>query len=212
MRTDDLIAALTADAHRVRRPMDVVLEWLTFAACVVAAAVFAATIGPRADIGEAATTGRFLFKFVVTIVFAGSALWLLLRLTRPGATEKRDFVLLAVAPALLLLAVAAEFVSVPSAQWSMAATGKNSFNCLTWIPIIGIGPLALLLPALRHGAPTRPALAGAVTGLLAGGIAATFYAANCTDDSPFFVITWYPLAIAMLAAAGAAAGKLIARW
>ncbi|GLQ53134.1 NrsF family protein [Devosia nitrariae] len=212
MKTDDLIIALTADAGRVRRPMDVVLEWLTVAACVAAALVFAATIGPRADIGEAATTGRFLFKFVVTIALAGSAFWLLLRLNRPGAAGRRDLVLLAAAPALLLLAVAAEFFSVPQAQWAMTAMGKNSFNCLTWIPLIGIGPLALLLPTLRHGAPTRPALSGAVTGLLAGGIAATFYAANCTDDSPFFVVTWYPLAIAMLAAVGAAAGKLIARW
>jgi serine/threonine protein kinase len=90
-------------------------------------------------------------------------------------------------------------VSVAQNQVPMTATGKNSFNCLSWIPIIGIGPLALLLPVLRHGAPTRPAFAGAVTGLLAGGIAATFYAANCTDDSPLFVVTWYPLAIAMLA-------------
>lgn len=69
-----------------------------------------------------------------------------------------------------------------------------------------------VLLALRHGAPTSPALAGAVAGLAAGGLAATFYAAHCTDDSPLFVATWYPLAIAMLAAAGAVAGRLAVRW
>jgi len=33
-----------------------------------------------------------------------------------------------------------------------------------------------------------------VAGLGASGIAATFYAANCADDSGLFVATWYPLA------------------
>ena len=46
-----------------------------------------------------------------------------------------------------------------------------------------------------------PSLAGAVAGLAAGGVAATLYAAHCTDDSPLFVATWYTLAIAALAAA-----------
>jgi hypothetical protein len=78
--------------------------------------------------------------------------------------------------------------------------------------LIGLGPLAVFLAALRHGAPTRPRLAGAVAGLLAGGIAATFYAAHCTDDSPLFVATWYSIAIAGLVALGAICGRRVARW
>ncbi|WP_245520604.1 NrsF family protein, partial [Mesorhizobium sp. M1C.F.Ca.ET.144.01.1.1] len=35
-----------------------------------------------------------------------------------------------------------------------------------FIPLIGIGPLAIFLGMLRYGAPTRPVLAGAVAGLL----------------------------------------------
>ena len=56
------------------------------------------------------------------------------------------------------------------------------------------------------------AFAGFCAGLLAGGIAATFYAANCTDDSPLFVATWYPLAIGLLALLGAVLGGRFARW
>jgi hypothetical protein len=37
--------------------------------------------------------------------------------------------------------------------------------------------------------------------LAASGIAATFYAANCTDDSALFVITWYPIAILIVTTA-----------
>lgn len=56
------------------------------------------------------------------------------------------------------------------------------------------------------------AAAGAAAGLLAGGIAATFFALQCTSDSPLFVAVWYTLAIAGLAAIGAVSAKAMARW
>jgi hypothetical protein len=43
-------------------------------------------------------------------------------------------------------------------------------------------------------------------------IAATFYASNCTDDSPLFVATWYPLAIGIVVLAGYVAGSRCLRW
>ena len=49
-------------------------------------------------------------------------------------------------------------------------------------------------------------LAGAVAGLLAGSIAASFYTAHWLNDS-LFVATRYTLAVAILAAAGAMAGR-----
>jgi hypothetical protein len=212
MRTNDLIAALAADTRT--RPAPIAGAWLvaTAGAILIAAAVFLITIGPRADIATAATTARFLFKFVVTLALAGGAFFVLQRLARPGASTRTQWLALCAAPLLLGLAVGVELAVQPAAQWSMLTTGKNSLNCLTYIPLIGIGPLAAFILALRRGAPTRPALAGALAGIVAGGIAATFYAANCTDDSPLFVATWYPLAIAVLALLGAAAARVFARW
>ena len=61
----------------------------------------------------------------------------------------------------------------------------------------------MFLAVLRYGATTRPGFAGAMAGLLAGGLAATFYAAHCPDDSPLFVATWYTIAIAAMALASA---------
>ena len=78
--------------------------------------------------------------------------------------------------------------------------------------LVSLGPLAVLLFALKKGAPTQPSLAGAIAGLVAGGMAATFYAAHCTDDSPLFVATWYPLAVALLTIVGALAGRMFVRW
>ena len=57
-----------------------------------------------------------------------------------------------------------------------------------------------------------PAVVGAVAGLLSAGLAATLYAAHCTDDSPLFVATWYTIATALVAAIGALAGSKLLRF
>ncbi len=210
MDTSRLIRTLAADN---RTPMPMRRAWLAAVALaiVVAAAVFFITIGPRADFAEAAETVRFLFKFVLTLVLAASALLAVSTLAQPGADTRWGW-LLAVAPFLAALAVALELSVVSSDEVAGLWLGKNWLVCLTWIPLIGVGPLAAFLAVLRHGAPTRPGIAGAVAGLAAGGLAATFYAAHCTDDSPLFVSTWYTIAITALAVAGAAGGRLFARW
>ena len=51
-----------------------------------------------------------------------------------------------------------------------------------------------------------------MAGLAAGGLAAAFYASNCTDDSPLFVALWYTLAIGIVTGAGYLAGKRWLTW
>jgi hypothetical protein len=211
VRTDELIGALAADAPH-RQPSLSAAWWAAAAvAAALAAGVFFALLGPRPDIAAAAETPRFLWKFVITLALAGSAFALAGELSRPGA-RPLALAWLVAAPVLLAASVAIELALVPPGDWAARTIGTNNINCLTFIPLIGLAPLAIFLVALRYGAPTRPRLAGAVAGLLAGGVAATFYAAHCTDDSPLFVAVWYPLAIAALAALGALAGGRVARW
>ncbi|AWM29310.1 EXTRACYTOPLASMIC FUNCTION ALTERNATIVE SIGMA FACTOR (plasmid) [Sinorhizobium fredii CCBAU 25509] len=193
-------------------PLPLVWTGATVGAMVIATTVFFAMLGPRADIASASQTLRFLFKFVVTIALAASAFGLLQILARPEAEPRRLLSCLAIAPALLAGGVGAELVVLSPDSWSARLVGTNSLICLTFIPLIGIGPLALLLLALRHGAPSRPTLAGAIAGLAAGGMAATYYAAHCTDDSPLFVATWYTIAVMLLALLGALAAPRVARW
>lgn len=212
MDTDELIKSLAADTGRPVAPLSSVW-WLAAAASVaVAAAVFAVALGPRPDIAAAIETPRFLFKFVVTVALALSAFGAACALSRPGENWRAVMPYLAAAPVLIIVAVIAELIALPPDTWSAKLIGDNSLVCLTSIPLVGIGPLAIFLLVMRHGAPTRPALAGAVAGLLAGGIAATFYAAKCTDDSPLFVATWYSIAIIGLAVLGAIFSNRFARW
>jgi hypothetical protein len=212
MDTNELIKVLAADAGHRTAPLSSVWWGAGGLAVALAAAMFFATLGPRPDISAAAETPRFLLKFLITIVLAASAFGLLRALSRPGEAWRRSLPYLAAGPALLALAVVVELFLLSPDLWQARAIGVNSANCLTFVTVIGVGPLAIFLLALRHGAPTRPGLAGAVAGLLAGSIAATFYAAHCTDDSPLFVVIWYSIAILGLAAVGAIVARNLARW
>ncbi|TWT10790.1 NrsF family protein [Reyranella sp. CPCC 100927] len=211
MKTHDLIELLAQDAPP-RKDFGAVFATAVALAVIAAGAVFFAGIGFRPDIAQAAETVRFLFKFVVTVSLAVSATVAVLRLSRPGVAMGGWSVALAAVPVLLGGAVVAELFAVPRDGWMTQLVGQNMRFCLTLIPLMAIGPLACLIVALRRGAPARPGLAGALAGLAAGGIAATFYASNCTDDSPLFVAAWYPLAILAVTAVGFISGRLFLRW
>ena len=80
------------------------------------------------------------------------------------------------------------------------------------IPMMAAPLLVALVLAMRAGAPRYPGLTGALAGAAAAGIAALLYASHCTDDSPLFVATWYPLATLVCAGAGALAGRWFLAW
>jgi hypothetical protein len=212
VKTRDFIKALEADSARPRLASGIIWPLAGGAAVLIAAVVFFATIGPRSDIGDAMETLRVQFKFVYTLALAASALPIVLASTRPDSSLWHLAPWLLVAPLLLAGAVAAELIAVPSQGWAVRLVGKNWFYCMMLIPLIGIGPLAIFLATLRHGAPTRPIFSGAVAGLLASGLAAAFYAAHCTDDSPLFVAVWYTIGFAVLTGLGALGGRLFLRW
>jgi hypothetical protein len=119
---------------------------------------------------------------------------------------------LVAAPVLMILAVGVELYMVPPDHWMAKLIGHNMRFCTTMIPVFSLGPLALLLWAFRRGAPENPARAGAIAGLIAGGLGGAFYAAHCFDDSPLFVATWYTLAIAFVTGLGALLGSKLLRW
>ena len=211
MDTDRLIRTLAADAA----PRRAVGVWLTAAlllAFAAAALLLLSTIGLRADIRAAMRTPLFDLKFVATLALAIPALAISLHLSRPEATlHGRGFWLLA--PLVILaLGAAAELAMPDRPPMAVRWMGRNALLCLSIIPLLALPILAAALLALRQGAPSRPALAGAMAGLLSAGLAATLYAAHCVDDSPLFVATWYTLATALVAAIGALAGARLLKY
>ena len=211
MKTNELIDLLAEDSVS-GRPFARILGVAVACAILVTGAMFFAAIGFRPDIAQAVESGRFLFKFVVTVTLAVAATGAILKIGRPGVAVAGWGFMLAAVPALLACAVGFELVAVPESAWLARLVGRNAWTCLTVIPLLAIAPLVCLLVALRYGAPTRPRLAGALAGLAASGIAATFYASNCTDDSPLFVATWYIVASTLVVVVGCLAGDKFLRW
>ncbi|MBX9741647.1 MAG: NrsF family protein [Beijerinckiaceae bacterium] len=212
MKTDDLIHALSQDAA-IREPApDRTLAIALAVGGVAAAIVFALLLGPREDFPEALHEARFVFKFILTGTLTAVAAMLASSFVRPTApADARGWLLLAPL-ALIVGALALEMFATPSGEWAELLVGTNWLVCLTYVPIIAAAPLAALVAAMRRGAPTQPALAGALAGLASGALAAMLYAAHCPDDSPFFVAVWYGLAIGIVTVAGAFAGHRLLRW
>ena len=212
MKTDDLIEALVEDrAGSSLSPRAAILS-ATVVGAVLAGLIFVAVLDCRSDIAEAARTYRFLFKFVFTLTLAVSTIALVLQAFRPEAALGRRLWFIALAPAMLIAAALAELMVMPSSTWMTRLVGTNSRYCLTFIPLLSVAPLLALLAALKKGAPANPGLAGALAGLGAGAIAATFYASHCVDDSPLFVITWYSIALGLVTFVGFLAGRHWLRW
>ncbi len=212
MKTSDLIAALAADAPARSASIGRRLALALGVGALISATLFMTTLGPRHDIAAAAQTMRFDLKFVDTLTFLLPCALLCLRLARPDAGPGAMALWLAAPLALLAGAVVMELIMVPSQLWATRLVGTNWMHCLMLIPLMSIPPLIALIVALREGAPRRPALTGALAGAAAAGVAATIYATNCTDDSPLFVASWYPLGTLIAVAAGALAGRRFLRW
>jgi hypothetical protein len=212
MKTAELINALAAApaAPPARLGGRVALALVVGAA--ISATLFMTALGPRADFAAAARTIRFDLKFVDALALLAPSALLAWRLLSPEA-RPRALVATLLAPfALLIGAVAVELAVTPPELWGARLVGHNALHCLTLIPLMSIPPLAGLIAAMRAGAPQYPALTGALAGAAAAGIAATIYATNCTDDSPLFVASWYPLATLIVVAAGTLAGRKWLQW
>ena len=94
--------------------------------------------------------------------------------------------------------------------------GRTSVSvpiCLGAIIVVSLPGLALILGVMHSlGAVTRPRLAGAVAGLLAGALGGMAYAFACRNDGGLFIAVWYGLAVASVAGAGALAGSRALAW
>jgi len=212
METDQLIRTLAADnAHRAR-PVGLVLALALLAAAPASVAMFFAGLGVRPDLMTAMHNPFFDLKFVVTLALAIPAIAISLHLSRPEASLQGWKWLLLIPVGLLLAGIASEMMMPQRLPMMTRLVGNNSRLCMTAIPLMSLPLLVAALIGLRHGAPTRPAVAGAIAGLLSAGLAATLYASHCTDDSPLFVATWYTIATALVTAIGALAGSRVLRF
>jgi len=212
METDRLIRTLAADNAYRARPVGFVLALALLAAAPFSVAMFFAELGIRPDAMTAMRNPFFDLKFLVTLALAISAMAVSLHLSRPEASAHGWAWLLLIPAGLLVAGLVSELMIPQQLPVMTRLIGSNSRICMTAVPLMSLPLLAAALIGLRHGAPSRPALTGAVAGLLSAGLAATLYASHCTDDSPVFVATWYTIATALVTAIGALVGSRVLRF
>jgi hypothetical protein len=212
METEQLIRTLAADNMHRARPVGLVLALGLLAAAPISLAMFLSELGVRPDVMTAMRNPFFDLKFVVTLAMAIAAIAVSLHLSRPEVSLKGWWWLLLIPAGILAAGIASEMMMPQRAPMMVRLIGNNSRICMTAIPLMSLPLLAGALIGLRHGAPTRPAVAGAIAGLLSAGLAATLYASHCTDDSPLFVATWYTIASALVAGLGALVGAKVLRY
>jgi hypothetical protein len=212
MDTDQLIKTLAADNTHRARSVSFVLALALLAAAPVSIFMFIAELGVRPDVMTAMHNPFFDLKFAVTLALAAAAITISLHLSRPEASLRGFVWLLAIPAGLLVAGISGEMMMPQRLPMMTRLVGSNSKVCMTAVPLMSLPLLAASLLGLRHGAPARPAVAGAMAGLLSAGLAATLYASHCTDDSPLFVATWYSIGTAVITALGALIGSRVLRY
>lgn len=195
MKTDALIEVLVQDAKAVRHPVERQFAVMAAVGLLLAATGFAWALGPRQDIVVALSSPFFLLKMVVVLLLALTTFPTLSAGASPGSK-----------------------VPVQLIAWCRSSSGPDrgrpgdtGAGAIVAPPDwrqrlrLPLGPAdALGLAAgLGAGGPapggSNPARSCRGTGgLFAGSLGAILYSVYCTDDSPLFVATWYPLAIGLV--------------
>lgn len=154
----------------------------------------------------------FWAKLALPVSMTAAGIAVLSRLSQPGVPTERAWKLLCVPIVMVWLAALAVLAGTPAPMREALILGHTWRACLAHIVQLSIPSFAALLIAMRSLAPTRPALAGAATGLLAGAIGALAYCLRCPEMEPPFWATWYLAGMSVPALIGALVGPRAMRW
>jgi hypothetical protein len=216
VNTDRLIDALSANLERVshgRLEKTLILAMVTGGAA--AFALMLATVGLRPDLQSTAHLEWSAIKLLYALSVIGAGVPFLIRSMRPGLENGTRWPVI-LFPLVATIVVAFVMLVLGRPQtWREMLFGAGTFSparCLLCITFFSAIPLAVLIWALRKGAPTRLRICGAIAGIVAGGLGAAAYGLACMSDTIPFIAIWYGAAIAICAVVGAQVGPSLLRW
>ena len=214
MRTDDLIDVLASDAKRVSETTPP--RRLAAVAVIGSLAALVMVVGwlrVREDLAQAMLGSMFWMKATYTALLGVAGYLAVERLSRPGGSGRRGWVVGASVFAACAAAGLYQAMVSPDVQAALTMLHGHSWrSCSPRILMIGLPMLGFGLWILRGMAPTRPSLAGFAMGLFSGGVVATIYGLHCPEHTFTFIALWYSLGVLALGAVGAAAGRWVLRW
>lgn len=213
MKTDELVNLLAGGEVAVPRH-GVARRFIVGVGAGSAATVWLmrSALGFNPELAAAAQMPMFWVKclFAASLVLAGAVTTA--RLSRPG-------VRLGAAPAAIagpllamwLLALVTLLSAPPEARVDLVL-GATWTVCPWLIAMLALPVFAGTLWCMAGLAPTRPRLAGAASGLLAGAIATLVYCLHCPEMAAPFLAVWYVLGMAVPSVLGALIGPRLLRW
>lgn len=213
MKTDQLVSLLASGVAPV--PPGAATRRIALALAIgvpLSVAIMLYDWGVRRDLALAMLWPMFWFKLLFPAAIAAAAFVAVQRLSRPGVPAARAWIALAL-PVLAVWALGlAVWFMAPEAERMPLLWGQTWRSCAFSIAIISAPVFVASLVALKGLAPTRPALAGACAGALAGGAGAAVYALHCPELAAPFLAVWYMAGIALPVLAGALLGQRLLRW
>ena len=213
MKTDDLVSMLANGEVAVSRRRASSRIWLAvLLGLPFSFAILLSGYGVRHDIVQAMFWPMFWVKVLFPLCIAAAGFVAAERLARPGVKPRHTW-MGAVLPVLgvwLLAAIA--WFTMPADDRMPALMGQSWRICAASIGLMALPVFAAALFALKGMAPTRPALAGAAVGALAGGVGASVYALHCMELTAPFLAVWYVSGIAVPVLVGALLGPRLLRW
>ena len=213
MKTNDLIAMLSTEASVTPTVSPLRRCAQATAAGVAVSLVLVLTLwGLNPELNALAHTQTFWVKVVWLVLTCTFAAPVVMHLARPGVAAGRGVWGIAAALAGMTLLALMQVATVDANTGMQLMLGRSWQECSASIAALSVPLLAALLWMLRDMAPTRPALAGASAGLMAGTLASLVYSLHCTETAYAFVAVWYVAGIAVMAGIGALMGSRLLRW
>ncbi|MEJ1170025.1 DUF1109 domain-containing protein [Variovorax sp. CCNWLW235] len=213
MKTDDLVAMLaTGAAPAPRRAAGRRLAIAVLAGVPLSFAILLAEYGVRRDLVQAMFWPMFWVKVLFPLCIAAAAFVTVQRLARPGVPVRRAWIGIAVPVLVVWVLAAMSWFNAPPEERMPLLMGESWRTCAVSIGLMALPVFAAALVALKGLAPTRPALAGAAAGGLAGGVGAAVYALHCMELTAPFLAVWYISGIAVPVVLGAMLGPRLLRW
>jgi hypothetical protein len=174
--------------------------------------LMAVGLGLRRDLNEVVRWPMFWLRLAYPACIGSAAMWLTLRLSRPGVRIGNRWAGLAAPVAFAWIGMAAVLTQVPVDARLALVLGHTWRVCPILIALLSTPAFAAMLWAVRGMAPVRLRATGAAVGLLAGATATVAYCLHCPEISPAFWSIWYLLGMAIPAVVGALIGPRVLRW
>jgi hypothetical protein len=205
MSYDSLILDLSTQLAPVRRRRMLREAGLVAALGATELALFVGLGMMRPDMSHMGHSPYLLWRVGSLFVLAGIACTVAIRSYAPTTHPRRGLML---ACALAVIAIIGGMFVEPAGvighTWLERLDPARGIVCAGSIFVLSLPVIAMLGVLMRSAAPTHPELSAIASGIAAGTVGALVFAFCCPFNDPLYVVVWYSVGCAAVAA--------VARW